>query len=170
MTIGTTLLLSLALSAHPPDTIAITGFESVEWGQPRGTVERVHGRPDPSGVSDQSWGTQLMYIETKFGATGFLTFRIHRTRGLTSGSYGFPFGSEDQCEDLFLGFRRTIEAEHGVPARDVLSRQGSRYCEGSRSGDTGARIAWSDGAGASIEIKIQGAMVVVEFDSGSRTG
>lgn len=110
-----------------------------------------------------------MYVETKFGATGFITFRVHRNRGLVSGSYGFPFGSsEDQCEDLFLGFRRTLEAGYGAPGRDLRSRHGGRYCEGSRSGDTGARVTWSDPAGASVEIKVQGAMVVVEFEAGGR--
>lgn len=109
-----------------------------------------------------------MYSETKFGATGFTTFRIHRNRGLISGSYGFPFGSEDRCADLFLSFRRTLEGQYGPLRRDMGSRHGGRYCEGSRLGDTGARINWSDSAGASVKIKVHGAMVMVQFDAGAR--
>jgi hypothetical protein len=159
--------VALLPARMPHDTIPILEFERVPWGADRSAVERSHGPVSTSGLSTQEWGVRLIYLEPKFGGIGFISFNVHRTRGLISGNYTYPFGSEPVCEDLFAGFRDVMAGQYGPPAEERTTQGALRYCQGAARGDTGARASWSDRDGRRITIRIQGASVVVDVESGS---
>ena len=156
----------VAPTAAPLDSTKITGFGKVKWGATQSAVERAHGKLPSRSITPKDWGVELYYIEPRFGVTGITRFNVHRTRGLISGSYLYPFGSEQQCEDLFTAFRDMMTALYGTPTEANVGAGSLRYCTGAGRGDNGVRLVWTDDSGARVTIRIKGAGVSTEVEIG----
>ena len=160
----------VALVAATPLTaqtgsMTIEGFESFSWGTPLSDIVAARGEPaQEEPVGD---GLSLIaYRDTVSGIPLTAVYGVHETAGLIKGQYTADVNEGDDCLEMFVAFRESVNAKYPLirPVERRFHREVDDFCEAVSVGAAGWMVQWHDPATESfISVYVRAGTSTVEL-------